>query len=92
MKKAPVGILARGISFNKKCSQIPFFHCKLNLKFNYKINNSDLIVVSKIKDLGFLLSSDLSLNSQINMICNKALRVFCYIQLVTTLNLKTQIA
>jgi len=36
--------------------------------------------VMQIKDLGILLSNDLSLNNHINIICNKALRVFAFIR------------
>jgi hypothetical protein len=70
-----------GLSVNaEKCSQITFSHRKLNLKFNYTINSSDLTVVTQIKDLGILLSNYLSFNNHINMICNKALWVLSFIR------------
>jgi len=73
--------IKNGLSVNaEKYSQIAFTRRKQNLKFNYKINSSELMVVMQIKDLGILLSNDLSFNNHINMICNKALRVFDFIR------------
>jgi hypothetical protein len=64
----------------EKCSQITFSRLKLNLKFNYTINSSDLTIVTQIKDLGILLSNDQYFNNHINMMCNKALRVLGFIR------------
>jgi len=44
------------------------------------MNNSKLMIVTQIRDLGILLSSDLSFNDHITIMCNKALRVFGFIR------------
>lgn len=43
----------------KKCSQISFSQRKTNAQFQYKMNNSNLMIVTQIKDLSILLSNDL---------------------------------
>lgn len=38
------------------------------------------MIVTKIRDLGILLTNDLSYNNHINLMCNEALRVFGFIR------------
>jgi hypothetical protein len=61
-----------------KCAQITFSRRKSNIKYQYSINGSNLPVVIQIKDLGIILSSDLSFNYHINEMCNKATYTFLY--------------
>lgn len=44
------------------------------------MNNSNLMIVSQIKDLGILLSNDLSFNNHITIMSNKALGLFGFIR------------
>jgi len=69
-----------GLNVNaEKCSQISFSRRKKNIQFQYKMNNSNLMIVTQIRDLGILLSNDL-FNNHITIMCNKALRVFGFIR------------
>jgi hypothetical protein len=56
-----------------KFAQITFSRQKSSIKYHYSISESDIPVVTQIKDLGIILSNDLSFNSHINAMCNKAL-------------------
>jgi len=57
-----------------------FFYVKIQTqRINIELR-ADLIVVLQIKDIGILLSSDLSISNHINKICNKALCTFGFIQ------------
>lgn len=59
-----------------KCSKKNFSRRKLNLKFKYT-NSFNLTGKTQMKDLGILLSNNLSFNKII--LYNKALRVFGFV-------------
>lgn len=58
-----------------KCAQISFTSRKNSIMFNYSIDNQDINPVSSIKDLGIILSADLSFSKHISFIYSKAMRM-----------------
>jgi len=48
-----------------KCSQITFTKCEKPVTFNYFIRTNRLNIKTHIKDLGIILSSDLTFNEHI---------------------------
>lgn len=50
-----------------KCTYITFTHRQATEVFNYKISDQFLLVISQVKDLGILFSSNLSFVNLINI-------------------------
>lgn len=70
-----------GLKVNaRKCKQISFYHTRNPLAKVYVIENEDLEVVKNIKDLGIILSSNLTFNNHIESICSKAFRNLGFIK------------
>lgn len=63
-----------------KCSQITFTKRKHSLTFNYFIGNDSLNIKKHIKDLGIILSSDLTFNKHISLMCNKSTCIFDFLK------------
>ncbi|KAI5692916.1 hypothetical protein M8J75_000108 [Diaphorina citri] len=63
----------------EKCKIISFTKKKSTSTFNYTINHTTVPRENKVKDLGVILESDLSLNQHYEAIKNKALRALGFI-------------
>lgn len=63
-----------------KCAQISFTRRKKPLKYNYSLDNHELSLVSSIKHLGIILSSDLSFSDHISFIYKKSMRMLGFIK------------
>ncbi|XP_050531542.1 uncharacterized protein LOC126900110 [Daktulosphaira vitifoliae] len=63
-----------------KCAQISFTRSKNPVIYNYSIDDQDLNIVSSIKDLGIILSADLSFSEHISFIYGKAMRMLGFIR------------
>lgn len=64
---------------NSKCSQITFTKRKKPIIFNYFIGTDRLNIKTHIKDLGIILSSDLTFNEYITLLCNKTTRWYIWL-------------
>jgi hypothetical protein len=62
-----------------KCTQISFTRHNNPLMYNYRINDKALRVVTSIKDLGIILSADLSFSEHVSSIYGKAIRMLGFI-------------
>jgi len=59
-----------------KCSRITFTKRKKPITFIYFIGTDRLNIKTHIKDLGIILSSDLTFNEHITLMCNKTKHIF----------------
>jgi hypothetical protein len=63
-----------------KGAQISFTRCNNPLMYNYRIDDKALRVVTSIKDLGIILSADLSFSKHISSIYGKAMCMLGFIR------------
>jgi len=57
-----------------KCMQISYHHKRYSIVFEYRLVDSNINVANKIRDLGIILSSDLSFKHHVETIYAKAFR------------------
>lgn len=70
-----------GMTLNiSKCICISFTHSKSLINRQYFVNGTALNSVTQIRDLGIILSADLSINAHINLTYGKSLRVLGFIK------------
>ena len=62
-----------------KCQHITFTRCRDPIKFSFNINNSQLVRVEFVKDLGVYFDSKLNFNLHVNYICSKTQRQWGFI-------------
>ncbi|XP_050527790.1 uncharacterized protein LOC126897890 [Daktulosphaira vitifoliae] len=73
--------VVNGLCLNvSKCAQITFSRKRSYELYAYNINSINLINIPHIKDLGVILSSDLSFTEHISFIYNKALRMLGFLK------------
>ncbi|XP_050522268.1 uncharacterized protein LOC126894929 [Daktulosphaira vitifoliae] len=73
--------VVNGLCLNvSKCAQITFCRKRSYELYAYNINSINLINVPHIKDLGVILSSNLSFTEHISFIYNKALRMLGFLK------------
>lgn len=70
-----------------KCSYINFTKAKNILTFNYTLCNSSLIKVSSLRDLGVQLDTNLTFNTHVQNIVNKAFKLYGFV-MRTSVNFK----
>jgi len=63
-----------------KYSQITFTKRKKPITFNYFIGTDMLNIKTYITDLGIILSSGLTFNEHITLMCNKTTRMFGFLK------------
>lgn len=63
-----------------KCQVITYSKAKKPIEFNYLLNHHLLRRVNVVKDLGVIFSSDLSFNSHIDAVVNKAYSMLAFIK------------
>lgn len=70
-----------GLKVNaSKCKQISFYHTRNSSAKRYVIENEELEFVKNIKDLGLILSSNLTFNNHIESLCSKTFRNLGFIK------------
>lgn len=74
-----------GLSLNvDKCLTMPFTRCRSVIPFQYKINDSSLVSVISVKDLGILYAPTLDFHSHIKSSCCRALKVLGFVKQIAS--------
>jgi hypothetical protein len=63
-----------------KCAQISFTRKNKPILHNYSLDSHKIKIVSSIKDLGIILSSDLTFSEHISYVHNEAMRMLGFIR------------
>jgi len=74
-----------GLSLNvEKCQTMSFTRCRLSISFQYTINDSTLVSVLSVKDLGILCTPTLDFHHQIESSSCRALKVLGFIKRIAS--------